>query len=131
METDQTIAGLEKLVEQIVDRKLPAMIGARLTEELSRRAGAGADTSAFAALVATGEVFLRIEVAAAIADCHPKTIKRALEAGELNRYSAGEDPRIKLGELLGYLGRQASVEAPDSIRARARALVRHGKRSNS
>ena len=129
METDQIIAGLEKLVEQIVDRKLPAMIGARLTEELSRRDGA--DTSVFAALVASGDVFLKIEVAAAIADCHPKTIKRALEAGELNRYAAGEDPRIKLGELLSYLGRQASAEAPDSIRARARALVRHGKRSNS
>ena len=53
METDQIIAGLEKLVEQIVDRKLPAMIGSRLTEELSRRAGA--DTSVFAALVASGD----------------------------------------------------------------------------
>ncbi|MGC9986285.1 MAG: hypothetical protein ABSF35_22025 [Polyangia bacterium] len=129
METDQTIAGLEKLVEQIVDRKLPTMIGSRLTEELSRRAGA--DTSVFAALVASGDVFLKIEVAAAIADCHPKTIKRALEAGELTRYSAGEDPRIKLGELLGYLGRQASAETPEAVRARARALVRHGRRSNS
>jgi len=129
METDQIIAGLEKLVEQIVDRKLPTMIGSRLTEELSRRAGA--DTSVFAALVASGDVFLKIEVAAAIADCHPKTIKRALEAGELTRYSAGEDPRIKLGELLGYLGRQASAETPEAVRARARALVRHGRRSNS
>jgi hypothetical protein len=129
METDQIIAGLGKLVEQIVDRKLPAMIGARLTEELSSRAGA--DTSVFAALVASGDVFLKIEVAAAIADCHPKTIKRALEAGELTRYSAGEDPRIKLGELLGYLGRQASAETPEAVRARARALVRHGRRSNS
>ena len=129
MESDQIIAGIETLVEQIVDRKLPTMISSRLTEELSRRAGA--DTSAFAALVASGDVFLKIEVAAAIADCHPRTIKRALEAGELTRYSAGEDPRIKLGELLGYLGRHASAETPEAVRARARALVRCGRRSNS
>jgi len=76
-------------------------------------------------------VFLKIEVAAAVADCHPRTIKRALEAGEMTRYSAGEDPRIKLGELLSYLGSQASAETPEAVRARARALVRHGKRSNS
>jgi len=122
MEANEIIAGIEKLVERAVDRKLPAMVRAHVAEELSRRHRA--DTEVFAQLVASGDVFLTLDLAAAIADCHPKTLKRARAAGLLPRYSAGEDPRVRLGDLRNYLARQAQVETPDAIRERARAVVR-------
>jgi hypothetical protein len=65
-------------------------------------------------LVASGEVFLKIEVAAAVADCHPKTIKRALEAGELTRYSAGAKLRINLSGSDVLSGRASSEIATTS-----------------
>jgi hypothetical protein len=103
MEANEIITGIEKLVERAIDRKLPAMVGAHVAEELSRRHRA--DTEVFAQLLASGDVFLTCGLAAAIADCDPKTLKRARAAGQLPRYSAGADPRIRLGDFRNYLAR--------------------------
>jgi hypothetical protein len=128
MEGNEIIAGIEKLVEQAVDRKLPAMVAAHVAGELSRRPRA--DAEVFALLVANGDIFLKLDLAAAIADCHPKTLKRALADGLLPRYSAGKDPRVRLGDLRNYLARQSEVETPDAIRERARAMVRGSGRKH-
>jgi hypothetical protein len=127
MEPIEIIAGIEKLVEQAIDRKLPAMVAAHVAEELSRRRRA--DAEVFAQLVASGDIYLTLDLAASIADCHPKTLRRAQADGLLPRYSAGEDPRVRLGDLRNYLARQDQVATPESIRERARAMVRGRKSS--
>jgi hypothetical protein len=121
------IEGIELLVEQAVDRRLPEMIAARVAEELSRRPVP--DTEVFSSLVSAGNVYLQIKAAAAIAGCHPRTIKRALGSGELRRYSVGADPRVRLRDLAIYMARGAQGEGPESIRERARAMVRGAGRT--
>src|ERR1039457_4154397 len=70
----ELVAVIEKLVDEAIDRKLPNVheVVARLSEELSRQRGT--DAEVFAQLVASGNVFLKIKTAAAIADCHDKSI---------------------------------------------------------
>ena len=120
---------IEKLVDEAIERKLPNVhdVVARVADELSRRRGTDADV--FAQLVATGDVLLKIKTAAAIADCHEKSIKRALDDGDLKRYGLRNDPRVRLGDLLNYMSRQDQAEAPESIRERARAVARGKKRT--
>jgi UPF0288 family protein (methanogenesis marker protein 3) len=125
----ELVAVIEKLVDEAIDRKLPNVheVVARLSEELSRQRGT--DAEVFAQLVASGNVFLKIKTAAAIADCHDKSITRALAVGDLRRYGLREDPRIRLGDLLNYMARQEQAEAPEAIRERARAVVRGSTRT--
>jgi hypothetical protein len=76
------------------------------------------------AAVATGDVFLTLKDAAAIASCSIKTLRRAFAAGELRCWWAGQDPRVRHGDLIAYLGRNAVVPEAEEIRRRAREAVR-------
>ncbi|MGC9986095.1 MAG: helix-turn-helix domain-containing protein [Polyangia bacterium] len=87
---------LSDVIGQHADR----FFGARRTQEMST----------LIVLVAKGDVYLGLKEAAKIASCSARTLYRALESGEIPKYWAGADPRIRLGDLHKYMARKREVE---------------------
>ena len=70
----------------------------------------------------TDPEFVSARTAGKIAEVHPASIRRLVNAGKLRRYTYESEMRINVAELRAYLGRP-SVTGADTVAEKARAIT--------
>jgi excisionase family DNA binding protein len=110
-------ASIRLLVEEMFDQVVRLRLEPAIVEAMKKL------ESQDALAVDRREIFLRVNEAAKIADCHPKTINRLVRNGQIKCYRVGEHIRIRRADLIAYLARGDDRPSDEEIRRRARAAA--------